>query len=120
MYKAIITNDLKKSKQVKEHSIYLIRYLRSLLLTDINEEIKEEDSRMEDDEPGSSSVIRVKIGIGMNDKYLIKKLNESDITVHKIDAYLSKLQDIVTDDSMGEGEGTIHALIEANDTSIMS
>ncbi len=76
MSKDIITPDQKLSKQARDNSIYLIDYLRRIF---IQEQQDDEEWRN-----GGNPV-------GKNDKYLVGKLKQYQITLEKIDLYMGKL-----------------------------
>lgn len=60
----------------KDHSLYLIHYMRGLLL--------QEENRADEIGP--------EVRIGGNDKYLIKKLKQYNINSEKVEAYLQKVR----------------------------
>ena len=78
-----MTLDQKLSPQSREHSIYLINYLRNLFAKHLNEQ----NRNFEENKFGDSDNYTV----GKNDKYLITKLKSYNITLDKIDNYLLKL-----------------------------
>lgn len=83
------------NNQVKEHSIYLINYLRNLLANSISSVgTSNEESKM-------SGINNFGDSVGKNDKYLITKLKSYNITLDKIDSYLYKLRN----ESSAENEG---------------
>ena len=79
----MITLDQKLSPQSRQHSTYLINYLKSLY----EKHIQEEARNLEENKVGEE------INVGKNDKYLITKLKSYNITLEKMDEYLRKLSD---------------------------
>lgn len=84
--KDVVTLDQKLSHQSREHSIYLINYLRSLLLRHM-----QESSNMVNEESKERDIMAA-FNVGKNEKYLISKLKSYNITLEKIDNYLAKLR----------------------------
>ncbi len=80
--KDVITLDQKLSSQAKAQSVYLISYLRNLLLKEL------EAQKNPREELKDQFIIA---NVGSNDKYLLSKLRDYGVTVTKIDSYLMKL-----------------------------
>lgn len=78
-----MTLDQKLSPQARQHSVYLISYLRTLL----DKQIQDENRRGGEESKDGDDTIHV----GKNDKYLISKLKTYNISLEKIDGYIAKL-----------------------------
>ncbi|CDW89742.1 myb-like dna-binding domain protein [Stylonychia lemnae] len=86
--KDVVTLDQKLSPQARQHSIYLISYLRGLLQKQID---YERQQSVIEEFKGRDTNLAFQ-NVGSNDKYLINKLRSYNITLEKIDQYLVKLR----------------------------